>query len=176
MNQNTADDDGILMEDWFITTVKVTSSITALLSILGASLIIFTYVAFKNLRTTARQLLVAISIADIIVAASHFIGLMANFDRFARGNSSLESRINESTRDFLCVSQAAFSMFGTLASFFLTLAIGAYLVGILTCKNPSTWKKIIPAIYIVCWGTPVILIIPILVLRYFGFVLGADVG
>ena len=117
----------------FITAIKVTAGITSILSILGASLIIFTYIAFRNLRTTARQLLVTLSVADIIVATSHFVGLFTNFERFIHEYNN--ETWNTSTTDPLCISQAAFSVFGTLASFLLSLAIGVYLVGLLISKN-----------------------------------------
>lgn len=161
----------ILVEPDYILAIKVTAGLTSILSISGASLIIFTYIAFRKLRTKARQLLVSISIADIIVAGSHFVGLFVNFERFVYNGTS-----NISNSDPLCVSQAAFSMFGTLASFLLTLAIGVYLTGLLITKKPGVWQKSIPVIYIVCWGIPATMIIPIAVKKYYGFTLGANIG
>ena len=163
-----------VIEPGFILAVKLTAGTTSVLSILGASLIIFTYVIFHNLRTTARQLLISISIADIIVSLSHLVGLFANFERFIYQFNN--ETWNTSTSDPLCISQAAFSMFGTIASFLLSLAIGVYLVGLVVWKKPHVWKKVLPVIYITCWGVPAIMIVPNVVKRYFGFSLGADIG
>ena len=161
----------LITEPGFINAIKVTAGVTSILSFLGASLIIFTYIAFRNLRTTARQLLVSLSIADIIVATSHFVGLFANFERFIYNDTW-----KTSATDPLCITQAAFSMFGTLASFLLSMAIGVYLVGILVWKKPRIWKKLLPIFYIICWGIPVILVIPNFVEHLYGFTVGANIG
>ena len=163
-----------IIEPGFILAVKLTAGTTSVLSILGASLIIITYVVFPNLRTTARQLLISISIADIIVSLSHLVGLIANFERFIYQFNN--ETWNTSTSDPLCISQAAFSMFGTLASFLLSLAIGVYLVGLVVWKKPHVWKKTVPVIYIICWGIPSIMVIPNAVVHSFGFALGANIG
>ncbi len=155
----------------YILAIKVTAGVTSILSTLGAFLIIFTYISFRNLRTTARQLLVSISIADIIVAISHFVGLLTNFDRFIYQYNN--DTWNTSTTDPLCITQAAFSMFGTLASFLLSLAIGVYLVGILVWKKPRIWKRLVPIFYYICWGVPAIMVLPNVIGHYYGF---ADIG
>ena len=56
----------------FLFALKAVSGITCLLSMLGAGLIIATYVAYRDLRTLGRQQLVNLSLADMTVAASHF--------------------------------------------------------------------------------------------------------
>jgi len=55
---------------------------TMSLSIPGISLIILTYAAFHDLRTITRQLLVKLSVADIVIASSHFVGVLTNYKRF----------------------------------------------------------------------------------------------
>ncbi|XP_064393993.1 cyclic AMP receptor-like protein A isoform X3 [Halichondria panicea] len=165
------EDDSPILQPGYILAIQVTAGITSILSTLGASLIIFTYIAFRNLRTTARQLLVSISIADIIVAISHFVGLFANFKRFIYQYNN--ETWNTSTTDPLCITQAAFSMFGTLASFLLSLAIGVYLVGILVWKKPRIWKRLVPIFYYICWGIPAIMVLPNVIGHYYGF---ADIG
>lgn len=66
----------------FVATLTAAVVITSLLSVFGSALIIFTYAAFKNLRTIAREILVQLSVADIIVAVSHIVGITANLPRF----------------------------------------------------------------------------------------------
>lgn len=48
------------------------------LSILGSCAIILSYAAFEELRTTARQLLLNLSVADIILSLSFLLGLLQN--------------------------------------------------------------------------------------------------
>lgn len=61
-----------------VVAIRVGVGTVSFLSLLGASLIIFTFVAYRDLRTLARQLLVNLSIADLIVAVSHLMGLLEN--------------------------------------------------------------------------------------------------
>ena len=164
-----------LIEPGFILAVKITAGTTCILSILGSCLIIFSYVVLVDLRTAARQLLVNLSIADIIVTLSHLIGLFVNFERFIPHYNP--ETWNSSTIDPVCISQAAFTLFGSISSFLWSMAIALYLIMLTTCKRPNLMKKItLPVLYIVCWGIPAIMIIPNAVKHYFGFALAADIG
>ena len=151
----------------FILTVKITMGITCLLSILGASLIILTYVAFRDLRTTARQLLVNLSVADIIVAASHFVGLLTNYDRFLYSNL---------TTDAWCSVQAAITMYGTISSFLWTIAVALYMFTVIVLKRPDIARKMVPVHYLVCWGIPVVFPVWFGIEGHLGFENPADIG
>ena len=58
--------------------IRVGVGTFSFLSVVGASLIIFTFLAFRDLRTLARQLLVNLSVADLIVGVSHLVGLLGH--------------------------------------------------------------------------------------------------
>ena len=159
----------------FILALKVVVGATCILSILGAGLIILTYVAFRDLRTTARQLLANLSIADIIVAASHFVGLF-HFQKFIpyysphnNGNSTFPST------DTLCTVQGAFTMYGTISSFLWTMAIAVYMFVIVVLKKKAK-KLVIIVFYLVCWGIPLALVLWFRSEGYFGFEENADSG
>ena len=62
--------------------VRIAVWITCSLSMLGALLIIFSYVFFKSMRSRAREILVHISIMDFLVAASNLTAAAVDFDRF----------------------------------------------------------------------------------------------
>ena len=151
----------------FVLAVKITVGVTCLLSNLGAALIIFTYVAFKDLRTTARQLLVNLSVADIIVASCHFVGLFANYERFLF-NESLQ---NSTSRDPLCVTQAALLLVGDLSQYLWTTAIAVYLLLLIVLKRPSSANgtKTLAAIYLVSWGLPALVAVVYGPLHLYGF-------
>jgi len=153
----------------YILTVKIIVGTTCLLSILGASLIILTYVAFRDLRTIARQLLVNLSVADILIAASHFVGLLTNYERFLYSN--LRSDV-----DVWCSVQGAVTMYGTISSFLWTIAVALYMFTVIVMKRPEIAKKMVPVYYLVCWGVPIVFPVWFGVKRYLGFELPADVG
>lgn len=168
-----------LVEPGFILAVKITAGTTCILSFFGSCLIIFSYVALRDLRTAARQLLVNLSIADIIISLSHFVGLFANFERFIDLNSPYLTT-NISTTDPVCISQAAFTLYGSVSSFLWSMAIAFYLVLLSVFsayrKEVCLKKILIPILYIVCWGVPIMLIIPNVIEHHFGFTLAVDVG
>ena len=136
-----------------------------ILSALGAGLIIITYVAFKDLRTTARLLLVNLSVADIIVALSHFVGLQANYDRFIDFE---DCSVNNKTDD-LCTTQGAVTMFGVLASFFWTTAVALYLLVVIVLQKPEAAKKLQFAFYPICWGVSAVMAVFYAVVGYISF-------
>ena len=167
----------------FTLTLKVLSGITCLLSILGAGLIIATYIAFGDLRTVARQLLVNLSLADITVAASHFVGLAAlrveNYETPYNSDGSGEGVGNYSTeQDTLCKVQGGFTMFGTLASFLWTLALGFYMLMVIVLKRTDVTRYLVFLYYPVCWGVPLTLTLWFGLVKptYLGFGEGADIG
>ena len=165
------------LSDQVILATQVTATITCILSILGASLIIFTYVAFKKLRTIARQLLVCLSVADIIIAASHFVGLFANYERFlTEDEDGIRVPSNMSYSDPLCIAQGAFSIFGTVASLLLSMLIAVYLLVLTQSKSMRPAKLMLPFIYVISWGTPVVIVVVLACEDSFGYEPIANAG
>ena len=152
----------------FILLLQVAVGTVCVLSILGSALIIFTFVFFRDLRTTARHFLANLSVADCIIAASHLIGLFANYRRFLCDAESSE-------HDVSCTLQAAATMFGTLAAFAWTLAIAVYMWSIVVLRRKAaTWSIVLS--YAVCWGVPAAMVIGYGAAGYFGFDEGVDIG
>ena len=149
----------------FILAMRTVVGTVCILSALGAGLIIITYVAFKELRTIARLLLVNLSVADIIAALSHFVGLQANYDRFIDFE---ECSVNNKTDD-LCTTQGAVTIFGVLASFFWTTAVALYLFTVIVLQRPEAAKKLQYVFYPICWGIPATLAVYFTVVGFVGF-------
>ena len=141
---------------------------TAVLSVFGASLIIFTYAAFKDLRTTARQLLVNLSVADIIIALSHFVGLLANYETTFHAEKGITENISYNTTP-LCATQGAFTAFGTVASFLWSMLIAVYMLVLTQSKTMKPRKILVPIIYIASWGIPTVIVIVLAARGYLGY-------
>jgi G protein-coupled receptor 157 len=158
------------LTDPIILATQTTGGITCLLAILGSSLIILTYAAFKDLRTPARQLLVSLSVADILIAASHFVGLFANYERFISVDEEGVTFVsNSSFLDDICITQAAITMYGTLASFLLSMLIALYLLVLTQSKSVKPARYLIPIIYVVSWGIPLLLVAVVAGIQSFGY-------
>ena len=153
----------------FVLALQITVGTTCVLSVLGASLIILTYVAFRDLRTTARKLLVNLSIADIVVAVSHFVGLFTNYERFLHNG-------NSENADVWCSVQAAFTMYSSIASILWTIAVALYMFTVIILRKPTTAKRTVPVYLLLCWGVPVGFTVCFGLKKYLGFEQSVDIG
>ncbi len=154
---------------------QITVSITCVLSLIGAGLIIFSYVAFKDLRTGARQILVQLSIADIIVAASHMFGVLKNLPQYVHVCDS-EPRGQEGRSDIYCEIQAGFTMFGVIATYLWTVAMAVYLLVIIVFEKRIVGKRLRITFYPICWGIPLTVAIVFGSQTFLGFDESLDVG
>jgi len=112
---------------------------TCCLSIIGSSLIIFSYFRWKDLQTTSRKLLVFLSIADLATAIGNLIG-----------------SVSEDTGAF-CVAQSTLTTFSSMASFHWTVYIAVFL---LLCipglsSNPD---GVVPYFHVMAWGLPLVVV------------------
>ncbi len=162
-----------IARDEVIVAQQVTVSVTCLLSLMGSMLIILVHVAFKDLRTGARQVLVQLSIADIIIAASHMFGVLYNLPKYVPGCGPVE---NEGQSDLSCEIQAGFSIFGVLAAYFWTLALAIYLLVIIVFERKVIGKILRIFFYPVCWGIPLIIAVVFGAKKWLGFDESLDIG
>lgn len=154
----------------FVVALRVSVSITCLLSMFGASLIIGTYVAFKELRTKARQILVQLSIADFFVASSELLGVNINFPKFMEKIcSDYEEHDNNITSDLFCQIQGGITVFSTVSSYFWTIAVASYLLMIIVFESQRVGKWLMYMSYPICWGVPAVLVLTLGFLKYLGF-------
>lgn len=147
-------------------SMRIAGGTTAILSILGATLIIFTYAAFKNLRTTARQLLVNLSVADIVVSGSHFTGILAKYENYYSVNGD---KFNSTIISTFCSTQGAFTAFGTVASFFWSMFVAVYMLVLTQSRTAKPRKILVPIIYVLSWGMPILVVIVIAWMGYLGY-------
>lgn len=161
----------------FILALKVCVNFVSFLSITGASLIIGTFIAFKSLRTRARQILVQLSIADFAVAASHLLGVSINLPKYSHHicKEIPLSDVNFTT-DVFCKIQGGTTIFFTVASFFWTIALALYLLTVIVFESQRAGKWMTLMFYPVCWGIPTVLVIVFAVIQSFGFHANVDTG
>lgn len=127
--------------------------VTCCLSILGALLIISSYVFFKELRTPARLVLFHLSLMDLGIAMAHLSGvIMADIhDQHFNTTNSV---------NIACVIQAAFTVFFTLSSFFWTSYLAVYMYfRIVHISNDKIVKRMILCSYLLCYGVPLVITI-----------------
>ncbi|MBN3315100.1 GP157 protein, partial [Atractosteus spatula] len=126
---------------------------SCLLSFLGSCLIIVTYVAWKDLRTKPRKLLVFLSAADLLSAVSYFYGVLRVFE----------------TDSWDCVLQGAVSTFANTSSFFWTVAIAVYLYIFIVKSNQSLADSLVLFFHIISWGVPLGITVAAVALQKIGY-------
>lgn len=137
------------------------SAVVNFLSIVGASLIIVSYLFFKDVRTKGRLVLLHLSLADLGVSISNFVGSVVFFHRQEDESrcSPHHSNWSESCAvlNGLCKTQAFFAAYCTLASFFWTLTLAVYVYLLIMDTGRSLSAKLLNFSYIFCWGLPLVI-------------------
>ncbi|XP_022286112.2 G-protein coupled receptor 157-like [Crassostrea virginica] len=148
------------------------SFLSCCLSIIGAVVIFATYCLVAVAKNQTRQLLVYLTIADLMTAVGNLIGVV----RYALREETeyileqKEMKYNCTVTDSVCFVQSAVTTFSTLASFFWTSIIMIHIL--MTLITQQEWSKLVNRVIynIVAWGVP--LVITFLAIGY--DVLGED--
>lgn len=147
--------------------LRVAVGITCLLSLLGSLLIILSYILFKDLRTSARLILVHLSITDFGVAFSNLFGEFFGFDHhFDWTAMKLSPRVQS-----VCQAQAFAAHFFTISSVLWTMALAAFMYIVVTkLRNEvpnDNW--FVRFFYLFCYGMPLLVCIWMVLTNRLGF-------
>ncbi|KAF0880702.1 GP157 protein, partial [Crocuta crocuta] len=124
------------------------------LSALGSGLLVATHALWPDLRSRARRLLLFLSLADLLSAASYFYGVLQDF----AGPS------------WDCVLQGALSTFANTSSFFWTVAIALYLyLSIVHAAREPRTGRLLWAFHVVSWGVPLAITAAAVALKKIGY-------
>lgn len=161
----------------FISLLQVSVTIMSVFSILGAGLIILTFIAYKTLRTRARQILVQLSIADLTVATTHLIGVNVNLPKYAGMICSkhADNDLNI-TSDIFCKVQGGVTIYFTIGSYLWTIAVAIYLLTVIVFESQRVGKWLTYLFYPLCWGVPAVVIAVFSFQHAFGFHANVDAG
>ncbi|KGL79957.1 putative G-protein coupled receptor 157 [Tinamus guttatus] len=116
---------------------RVVVLLSCALSFVGSSLLVGTHALWPELRSRPRQLLLYLSLADLLSALSYSYGVLQDFKKTS----------------WDCVLQGALSTFSNTSSFFWTMAIALYLYITLVRGSP-TGTGLLCCFHVVSWGVP----------------------
>lgn len=137
-------------------SVRVVVGITCCLSMIGAVLIILSYVLIKDIRTKAREILVNLSLMDFIVAAANLIGILVNFDDYLSNYNNNATQYLNIVANF-CKAQAFFAMYATISSILWTNCIAVYIFFHIMFDGNFKVFWIMCSFYVLSYGLPLIL-------------------
>ncbi|XP_025906821.1 G-protein coupled receptor 157 [Nothoprocta perdicaria] len=134
------------------TSERVAVLLSCALSFVGSGLLVGTHALWPELRTRPRQLLLYLSLADLLSALSYFYGVLRDFERTS----------------WDCVLQGALSTFSNTSSFFWTMAIALYLYLTLVRGSP-TGTGLLCCFHVVSWGVPLGITVAAVALKKIGY-------
>ena len=136
-------------------SVRAVVGITCVLSMIGAVLIILSYILIKDTRTKPREILLNLSLMDFIVAAANLIGILINFDDFLRPDIPQQ----HPALSCICKVQAFFAMYATISSILWTNCIAVYIFFHILYEGrfKTFWAML--SFYVLSYGLPLILML-----------------
>lgn len=144
--------------DHNILKARIFSSTMSALSMVGALLIIISYVAIKDIRTNARFILLHLSIGDFGVGLVNFIGAVVYFDKYINTWCCHSDSIMGKCHMYLgmCQTQAFFASYFTQASILWTLVLSlyVYILVVYAGSRATLSKGLMRCSYVICWGLP----------------------
>ena len=170
MELTNTSNSSIFQSSAYYNSVKVLVGTASCLSILGASLIIFTYFAYPELRTTLRQILLNLSIADFISATANLVGMSINFYHHLDDSKPYYKPNQTGVYESICIVQGGFAVFGTDSSILWTMSMALYMFVVVVLKKPEFGERLyLVGHYIFCWGLPAIITIVFGSVGWLGF-------
>ena len=146
--------------------MKIVSGVTCALSIIGSLAIILSYIFIREIRSKARELLVHLSIMDLMYTTANFVGLILPYEtHLLRHPSGPEYRNYKR----LCEAQAFFAVYGTIGSILWTLGLAVYLYYRVVSHDYRITKRVVMVLYVVCYLLPLYPSLWLLVRGHLGY-------
>lgn len=128
---------------------KIVVTLSAGLSLCGASVIIGTFIAWEDFRSVSRKILVYISIADFLIAAGNLLGFWIHHAQLSSKNDFF---------DKLCEGQSFVTTTASLWSFFWTVYLAIFLYMVVVKKQRMIAEKSMTIFHFFAWGIPLALV------------------
>ena len=135
------------------------------LSCLASILIIFLYIAWKDLRDNgAHSIITFIAISDFFTAFAYMIGSV-NLLAYTYNRHLLKPSWHHcSIFKIVCEIHSYIVTWGTVSSYIWTVILSFYFYfGI--AYNHNLMKKLMPLYHILAWGAPIVVVFPLLYLK-----------
>ena len=152
-------------------SLQIVCGIVCVLSILGSLAIIVTYALVKEVRSKTRELLVHISLMDIMYTMANFVGLMIPYRKHLYDDDNSTNYNNEDHRTYqnICEVQAFFAIYGTIGSVLWTLALAVYLYYRIVSRDPTVTKRLLMVLYVICYVMPLYVSLWLLLDHHMGY-------
>lgn len=136
----------------------VTTILSSFFSIVGSLLIIITFVAYKEVRTVGRAILVFLAIADFFTGVGYIFGTAV----FLHYRSKVDSYSETPNGSYipLCEIQSFITTVFPISSFIWTTNLAVYFFITIVLRKIWAAKKLMIVFHITSWGIPLLICIP----------------
>ena len=118
---------------------KTLVSITTILSMLGSLFIILSYIAWKDIRTTSRKVLVWLSISDFLIALGNISGT------FFQSTTPL-------LHDYKCIAQSFVISTASISSFLWSVTLALCLYMTIIKNQQALFETFLPYFHLFNWS------------------------
>ena len=143
------------------------SAILCILSVFGSLAIILAFAFVKEIRSKARELLVHLSVMDLMYSTANFVGLWLPYHEHLITNHTDTSTYN--TYHGVCEAQAFFAIYGTIGSVLWTLGLAVYLYYRIVSRDEAVTRKVVYLLYILCYSLPLYVTLWLLIKKGLGY-------
>ena len=147
--------------------IELVSGTVCVLSIFGSLVIILTF-AFKETRSKARELLVHLSLMDLIYSTANLVGLWLPYHEHLYNNNNTNSSAYN-TYHRVCVAQAFLAIYGTIGSVLWTLGLAVYLYYMIVSRDINIAKRVVWVLYVLCYLLPLYVSLWLLLAHRLGY-------
>ena len=147
----------------------ILGTVSSVLSIVGATIILLAYCAFKDLRKgTAQTIITLLSLADMGTAFGYLLGIVNYYNYiFQRMNSDNSGACW--IFDNICQIQASFASWCIVSSSIWSTVLAVHFLLSLLLSDSRWTERLLPLYNIVAWTLPIIIILPLLITGQFGY-------
>ena len=145
----------------------VAGLVSSILSIVGATIVLLAYCAFKGLRKgSAQTIITLLSLADLATAFACILGI-ANYYVFQRTNSD----VNRACWIFdnICQIQGFLAAWYAMSSDIWSTVLAIHLLQASLLSESRWTERLLPLYNIVAWTLPIIIVLPLLITGQFGY-------
>ena len=133
--------------------IKYVAMVACILSSIG-SFIILSYVLIRQIRTKVREILVHLSVMDLVYSLTNLINLLLNYGNHMATAGSCDLT---DPNDVICKVQGGFAFYATISSILWTSGIAIYLYFRVVIDRNKVIRVVVLLLYVTCWGIPLLL-------------------
>ena len=147
--------------------IVLLSATVCILSIFGSLAIILAYTFVKVIRSKARELLVHLSLMDLMYSTANLVGIWLPYHKHLITNNMDTSTY--STYHGVCEAQAFLGIYGTIGSVLWTLGLAVYLYYKIVSRDKAVTKGVVVVLYIFCYLLPLYVTLWLLIKKRLGY-------